>query len=263
MSDNSTNGKDFPRHETSGGYKLPSYKQCIRSSRTSEPTTIILKKKRSLRCVLEGFLITYISLFICGYYNIELTQYYSYIPQITVKLLSSAISATVATCFLAWRLKYIPKMVTDKRELFSTILVGIIALYVFIYLALHWFEKYNSNVQLILHTYSFYFKLNVFLFIFCIPFIEEVLFRGYFLEMLRRPWGTSFSICFSSLLFIFGHKGFLSLLMYGDIHYLIPFSYVFLGSILFSIGYLRAGLLASIFLHSFANFFVLYINIGT
>jgi membrane protease YdiL (CAAX protease family) len=210
--------------------------------------------------VTEGFVLNSIILVILGYYfKLLIAQHYPHVPKITVSWFSyPAIAPVITICYLAIRFKHIPKIFTDKKKVISTIIVGAIVLCVFNSLGLFIVGKYNGNAQAILHTSSFYFPLNIFLYILWIPFIEEVLFRGYFLEILRGSWGVTYSICFSSLLFVLSHHWWF--LVFSDIHYLLQVFAIFLASLLFSLSYIRAGLIAAILMHTIGNCYVLYIN---
>ena len=118
------------------------------------------------------------------------------------------------------------------------------------------------TAQAILEAYPYYFELNLFLSIIWGPFIEEVLFRGYFLEILKSSWSVKASILVSSLLFTIGHKGLAEILLNGKWHYIMSVLMIFLSSVVFSAAYIRGGLLAAAIIHMFANLYFFIITKG-
>ena len=132
------------------------------------------------------------------------------------------------------------------------ILVGVIISWLVIFVELLFLTKEIPMAQKILQTPEPYNYVNLFLLILWGPFVEETLYRGYFFEILREKLNDPIAIIFSSLLFVLFHG------MWGQ--FSISLIFIFLFSLIFTIMYISGGLIASISVHAFTNFYLTYLN---
>lgn len=212
-------------------------------------------KIKSVIIVLEGFgaLIAFHA--IGGYYCApKVAGVFPKLPLLTVSMLSSsAISPVIAIIYLALRTKFIPKF-TIKKEIFMYILAGIVMAWIVVFVSVIVSGKGDVFTQEILKTPYPYYYLNLFLLILWGPLLEEILFRGYFFEILRQKLNNTRALLFSSILFVIFHG------IWGG--YGINLFFIFLYSVIFTLMYIQGGLIASISVHALVNFYLLYLNTG-
>ena len=141
----------------------------------------------------------------------------------------------------------------DRRNPISASLGGIFLLWLVSFIALLWFDKVNADARALLELHGVPFYLTVFALVTRLPFLEEILFRGYFLELLNDHIGTVASTILSAGFFVVSHGiwdgfGAQSLLYFVD-------------SLIFTFVYAQGGILAAGLAHTFVNGYVLVLNI--
>jgi membrane protease YdiL (CAAX protease family) len=210
-------------------------------------------KIKSVIIVLEGFGVLIAFHAIGGYYCApKVVEVFPEIPLITVSMLfSSAMSPVIAIIYLALRTKFIPKF-TIKKEIFTYILAGIVMAWIVVFISVLLSGKESSFAQEILKTPRPYYYLNLFLFILWGPLLEETLVRGYFFEILRQKLNDIIALVFSSILFVIPHG------IWGI--FSINLFFIFMYSVIFTLMYIQGGLIVSISVHAFVNFYLLYLN---
>ena len=215
-----------------------------------------LSKGKNIIVVLEGFGILIISHAVGGYYfSPKLAEVFSKVPLVTIEMLSSsAISPIIAIIYLIWRTNFVPKLrLSIRKETLLYFLSGIVLVWInnFIGMLFFW-DKEMPLAKEILNVTTPYYYLNLFLVILWGPALEETLTRGYFFEILRRNWGTTIALLLSSLLFVIFHG------MWGTFDWGLLF--IFIDSVIFTMMYIEGGLVTSILVHSFVNFYLTYLN---
>jgi membrane protease YdiL (CAAX protease family) len=175
---------------------------------------------------------------------------FSALPDTTARtiylLFSSAIAPLIAGLYILFKTRSIPE-ITVKRNMFCAVLAGIGGCWL-IYKITRFF-----GVGPVLPGSSIYELIRIFWIILWAPFVEEALFRGYFLEILKLKWNNIGALLLSSLLFTLPHLfnikiiSLTSILLYG-------FS-IFADSIIFGMVYLQGGLIAAFVVHAFANLY--------
>lgn len=211
---------------------------------------------KSILVALKGFGILIIAHAVGGAVGVYLLAprlaFYG-IPLVTVAMLSSsAISALVAIIYLKLTTKFFPNF-SPKKAIFLYLFSGIFASWIVSLPQVLLLGKESAFIQDILKTSYPYYYLNLFLFILWGPLLEETLYRGYFFEILRRDWGNGKAFLFSSILFVFFHG------LWGTFN--INLFFIFFYSAIFTLLYIEGGLVASIIVHSFVNFYLVYLNI--
>lgn len=214
-----------------------------------------LSKGKSVITVLEGFGILLVAHAIGGYcFSQRLASVFNKMPLVTVEMLSSsAVSPIVAIIYLAWRCKFVPKF-SISRETFLCFIAGIVLVWIVAFVSLLYFDRRIPFAQEIIKTNYPYYYLNLFLVVLWGPLLEETLVRGYFFEILKGSWSNTTALLLSSILFVIFHG------IWGtfDISLLL----ILLYSIIFTLIYIEGGLIASIVVHAFANFYLTYLNQG-
>lgn len=224
-------------------------------------------KTRSGLIVFEGFGIALLSHTLGGYYLAPHIAYsFPSLPHQTVGMLStSAISPVAAIIYLAFRLRYLPRF-KIKRETFILVVPAIILIWLITIIGTLLLGKEDIIAQEVLRTPKPFLYLNVFLLIFWGPLVEEVLFRGYLFETLRKIRGDIFALCATSILFVIPHGLWWHLYYIQDAlpgNFLIfGISLVFIGvySAIYTALYIAGGLITAIVAHMFTNFYLLYLN---
>jgi len=213
------------------------------------------EKIKSALIVLEGFTILIICHAIGGYYFAPiLVRYFSRLPLLTISMISSsAVSPVLAIFYVAVRVKFLPKFKLT-REIFMYILSGIVMAWIVSIINVLISGRDISLAQGILRTPPPYYYLNLFLLIFWGPFLEEILFRGYFFELFRQKSNDVKALLVTSLLFVIPHG------IWGSFD--INLFFIFLNSSVFTLMYIQGGLITSIMIHAFVNFYLLYLNMG-
>lgn len=175
-------------------------------------------------------------------------------PLLTIAILSSSVFSTFfAILYLSLRLKFIPKVMLNK-DVFIFSLSGALAAWLVAFVSVIYAG--SADIFLAKQIYSIkqpYFLPTLSLLVFFGPCLEEVLYRGYFFESLRREHGNLIALLFSSLLFASFHG------IFGNFNFSLFF--VFLYSVVFTFAYIGGGILSSIMAHSLLNFYLFYISI--
>lgn len=211
-------------------------------------------KRKSLIVVLEGFGILIAAHAIGGYYLApELANIFPKIPRLTIAMLStSALSPVVVIIYLVFRVNFLPEL-SIKKIKFRYLFTGIVLALITVYVNTLFFSAKNPLAQKIIKMPLLYFYLSSFLLVIWGPFIEEILCRGYFFEILKRNWGTIIAMFFSSILFTLPHG------IWGTFN--IALLFVFLNSLILTLSYIWGGLATSILVHVFVNSYMFYFNI--
>jgi membrane protease YdiL (CAAX protease family) len=139
---------------------------------------------------------------------------------------------------------------TSLKESLLISLSGIILIWIVVAAEVLLYFGNRSNDPLIRHLISLpsiQFYMGVIMIVLVNPFLEEVLFRGFFFEILKGRWNTSIAL--------FVTVSFSSLMHYragiGIIH-------IVLTNIIFTVLYLAGGLVPSILGHTFVNYYSVY-----
>jgi len=215
---------------------------------------IEISKTKSAVVVFEGFAVFLIIHSIGGYYFAQkLSAIYPDVPCLIVSIASSsAISPVIAILYLSLRLKFVPGFALNKK-IFLYAIVGIILAWIVIFIKILFIGKESLFSQEILKTpYPYYYFMLFFVLVWG-PILEETLTRGYFFEILRRQWGEVVALFISSFLFLVPHA------IWGTIG--VELFFILLYSIIFTLTYMQGGLIASILVHAFVNFYLFYLNI--
>lgn len=232
-------------------------------------------KTRSLLIALEGLGVSLVAHAFGGYYLVPKISYeYELIlPPVTVALLfTSSLSLVVAIIYIALRLKFIPNFRINKKAILFVI-PGTIFVCTGIYVE-HLLSGGGSYyMEEILRVPTSYLYLNLFLIIIWGSFAEEILFRGYFFENLRKSWGNLIALFIVSVLFVIPHGIWgavyfsQSIPNFSVVVFCIVLVSIFISSIIITGTYIKGGLFSAVFVHIFANlFFVLFagsVIIGT
>lgn len=217
---------------------------------------IELSKKKSAIVILEGFGIFIAAHAVGGYFFApRIEDVFFKFPQITAAMLSSsAISPLLAIVYLTLKIKFIPQF-NLRRNMFPYLLSGMILSWMIVFVSMLFLEMKRipllQEILRIPHPY-FYFYLTLFLFLIWGPFLEETLYRGYFFEILKQSWGNTKALLFSSVLFVIPHG------IWGSFDISLLFTFLF--SVVFTMTYMRGGLVASILVHTFVNCYLLYLQ---
>jgi membrane protease YdiL (CAAX protease family) len=183
-----------------------------------------------------------------------LASHFSSVPYMTVAMISAPImSLMIADIFVAMRSKFFPRF-KISRETIVYILAGILMAWIVCFLQILFEGKGIPFAHKILETPFPYFYINVVFLIFLGPFLEELLYRGYFFELLRQNSTNARALLVSTFLFIIPHG------IWGGFDSGLIF--IFLLSVINTLMYIRGGLIPSITVHAFANFYLLWLNMG-
>lgn len=212
----------------------------------------ILKTKSAI-VVLEGFGVLIASHAIGGYYLAPLlAEVIPKLSSLTIAILSStAISPFLATIYLAVRVRFVPKF-NIKKEALLYLPSGIILAWIVVFINVLLSGKENPYAYEVLKSPQPYYYLNLFLITIWSALLEEILNRGYFFEILRVRWGDTQALLLSSIIFVMPHG------MWGSFD--ISLIFIFLYSVIFTVIYMRGGLIIAILVHAFVNFYLLYLN---
>ena len=185
-----------------------------------------------------------------------LHSHYPSAPTLTVNILSSSAIAPVLTIFYLWlRTKCLPKFVLNREALLTAIsgmvLVFIVSLlYVMIF-------KYNTFVKNLLSSPGNYKEINIFLFVIWGPLLEEVLFRGYILNLLKS-YGKITALLITSILFATLHLLFAGFSI--DLYLLVESIFLVIYAMIYGVCYLNGGIVSAILAHVFCNLYFLVAN---
>lgn len=212
-----------------------------------------LSERNAVRVVLAGFGISFLTTGIVGLFVQPVAaRVLVAIPPLTLRLLLAVtVSPLITMIYLKTRTSYFPKITAKKDGFVLTSGAGCVAVWGVMLIQSFLLDKQSPFVHDISNAAPFYYYSNLVLVIFVGPFVEELLYRGFFLEIVRRKQSTSLAVVFTSLLFTIEH-------LWGGLE--IGLLFVFLDSMVLSFVYIRNGLVASMAVHAFANalFFFLY-----
>ena len=183
----------------------------------------------------------------------------SNIPVLSVNILLTSVLAPLLTIiYLMLRLDHSPNIYFDKIVIMvstaSIVVLWFIALFEILIIG-----PSNIFVKQLLSSYVSYVNINIIWFILLAPILEEILFRGYFYDLLRQ-YGELIAIVLSSLLFVIPHVLFAGISI--DIVVIIQAVIIFMRSMVLSISYRYGGLVASVLAHIFINAYSLFLNSG-
>lgn len=184
-----------------------------------------------------------------------LQTYFTGMPAITVNIISSsAISPLLASAYLCARTKVKPAIILNK-QVFVLTLTGIVLVYIVSLMYMHIFKE--SNFVSSLSAPSAFNYLNLFWYVVWAPVTEEILFRGYFLNILSARGNVTASIV-SSLLFTAAHT--LFAYPHLDMIMALECSFLFVYSMIFAFMYVQGGIIPAILAHLFSNWYFFISN---
>ncbi|MBI4655088.1 MAG: CPBP family intramembrane metalloprotease [Nitrospirae bacterium] len=213
-----------------------------------------LTKSKSLIVVMEGLGILLAAHAMGGYYLApRLAEVFFKMPLLTIAMLSSsAISPLIALVYLALRTRFLPIFIV-KREGFLYLFGGLISAWMVIFFSTLFLDMKNIPLkEEVLRTPHPYLYPTLFLLLLWGPLLEEILNRGYFFEILSQNWGRTKAVLFSSVLFVIPHG------LWGYFDRSLIF--IYLNSIIFTLIYMRGGLIPSTLVHAFVNSYMLYFD---
>ena len=205
--------------------------------------------------VFIGFFILIISLSLG---NLIFSKFYNSaqkdIPILFYELI--VLSATMISIFyMVWKYKFIPKFI--KRSFKESIMISgagiVIIWFLWLFFLTNYYQGKSSSlfVQSLLNLPTKKFIIGSILTIILGPMLEEILDRGFFFELMKIRWNTTISLVITLLFSLITHV--------GTIHNNVDFIFHILNVIIFSVLYMKGGLLASILPHMFVNLYSVYI----
>ena len=201
--------------------------------------------------VLGGFLVFLLSYWLgADYLTPIILTVCSDVPWITAASLSSTIFGfIVAIAYVAPRTASIPRFELTITMALVTItgvivtwFIGSLGGAVFFGEPSLLFQETNKITQPV-HYY-----LTALLIIGFGPLLEEILYRGYFFEILKEASSETIAMVVSTLLFVIAHAD-------ERVPGLALF-FIGLHSIVFTFVYIKGGIVASVLTHAFANWYV-------
>ena len=173
---------------------------------SSHEARLELTRVNSLIIVVEGFLVYQASHFLGGnLVAFVLLQKYPQMPPITAATIgSSDIPPLVAILYMSLRVGWYPNLKFGYCVLPGAV-GGIVLAWLVSFGALLFFDKENTEAQEILSLPKPYLYHGLFSAIVWNPLLEEVISRGFFLEILRNQWNLVSSVIISTLLFAGSH----------------------------------------------------------
>jgi membrane protease YdiL (CAAX protease family) len=206
----------------------------------------------NLKIVLEAFVVLHGVQFVTGFYLLPfLLERDLGLPSVTVaRLTTSSTSLLLAVAFVFFRSR--TALVWATRQTLTTIFAGMFLLWMIRFVALVWFDKSNPEARAILDLQGSPLYITIFSLVVWGPFLEEILFRGFFFELTKHQLGVMASVTLTSVLFVVSHgiwEGFgpQSVLYFVD-------------SLVFTAIYTQGGILAAGLAHGFANGYVFLLN---
>lgn len=211
-----------------------------------------MRNSKDFIFVIENFIVLLLIHSVGGYFFAPiLINTYPHIPEITLRLIcSTAVSPVVAICYLAFRSGFIPRNIVN-RETFSATVSGIIFVWLMYFVKLLIFGKYS-----VANPSTFYYLIKIFIIVIWAPLIEEILFRGYYYELLKSK-GDVFAILVSSTMFVMAHAIFVGSGI--DFYLLLELTLLFLHSIIYCVVYKRGGLASSVLTHVFTSAYATFV----
>jgi membrane protease YdiL (CAAX protease family) len=144
-----------------------------------------------------------------------------------------------------------------KINIFYATMAGIVGCWIIKYLMILKFGERMRFFDEMLKNLSVYDLINILLYTVWAPLIEETLFRGFFLEILKPQWNNTGALLLSSLLFTLPHMAYPSFYSSGILDGLLIVLSILMDSIIFGMAYIRGGLIAAIIVHAFSNSYML------
>ncbi len=218
---------------------------------------MVYSKGKEFLILLEGLVIFLMFHAIGGYWLAPMLEtLFPYIPHLTIGLLSSsAVSPLATSIYLALRLKFIPKIIIEKRFVLVVIIFCFIQWVLYV-IGNSIFGKEDSFAEEIFKTQPPYLYFNLFAVQLWGPVIEEILFSGYFLSTLRSKLNDKFAVPLYSLIFMIPH--FVFNWTEGSVTFISVIAAIlfFLGTVANALAYIFGGLAAAIIIHIFNNLLV-------
>jgi len=210
---------------------------------------LINKRKNALVPLLEGPAVLIFSFLVFDtiFARLDIT-----LPKVSAHFVSlslSALSTASAVAYLSLRCGFLAKVVINRFSLGVGIAaVVILWLFVFFFSIVVGAPR-SLWAQSILSSGQPFKAISIFLATLWVPFFEELLFRGYILELLKDRINVSAAVIVSSIVFVFLHltSG------YPNIELFLTFSQ----SVLYSITYLYGGIVPAFMVHACFNLYLL------
>lgn len=204
--------------------------------------------------VIEGFAVFTAAHALGGFFIApQLADIFHNLPALTIFIFfSSAISPLFGILYLLFRARYFPQFQVNLTIVIY-IFLGILFAFAVVSINTRLSGIEIPFAQELLREPPPYRYLNSFLVIFWIPFIEEILNRGYFFEILKKCMSNFAALMVSSLFFVIPHGIWES--------FSLNLIFIFINSVIYTWVYLRGGLIASSSVHIFVNSYLLLLNI--
>jgi membrane protease YdiL (CAAX protease family) len=178
-------------------------------------------------------------------------QYFSrdFVPIIYLVIIG--ISILLTNCYMFFQYRFLPVFTrTSLKESLLTSFGGMILIWIVVAAEVLLYFGNRSNdpfIRQLISLPSLQFYMGAMMIVIVNPFLEEVLFRGFFFEILKGRWNTSIALLVT--------VSFSSVMHYraglGIIH-------VVLTNIIFTVLYLAGGLVPCILGHAFVNYYSVY-----
>ncbi len=208
---------------------------------------------KSVATSLEVFFVLVAAHAIGGYFLApKLTNILPGVPILTVAIVaSSTFSPIITIAYALLRFKFLPNFYFSKRTL-AFIAIGVLSSISFSLLNIYISGNKIPFAESFLYLPFNYYYLSVFLLTIFVPILEEVLYRGYIFELLKKGFGPWWSLFFVSSLFFLFHG-------FWGVFNLSTF-FVFIYSVLFTFVYINGGIFASVISHISVNSFLFFIS---
>ena len=160
-----------------------------------------------------------------------------------------AISLTIFYMKINYKISLIYKIKNVKNSLIIGI-GGIFVIWIIKFLSFLFFINKGAtlpSIKSFLELPSIYFYIGFIMLVIIGPILEEILFRGFFFEVLRRKWNIKIALAVILLFSAIVH------LKYG-----ISVINVIIDNVILTLIYIEGGLIASIIGHIFLNFYMIY-----
>ena len=221
--------------------------QLLNSSRT-----------KSLLLVIESLVLCMIVHAVGGFFIAPIiSDSLNSVPWVTISMLSSSSISPILAAFYLWkRAGFVPKLVAINKEWLLNSLAAIVLAWFIAFVSIlslgnsdafanEIFSIENKNI----------FGLTLLILVIWGPLIEEIFFRGFIFEIIRKTWSNLFSLLATSLLFAAFHG------IFGGIGPELIF--IFLYSAVFTIAYIQCGLVGSTLVHCFVNSYLSFVFLGS
>ncbi|MBN2429279.1 MAG: CPBP family intramembrane metalloprotease [Deltaproteobacteria bacterium] len=211
-------------------------------------------KQKSLVLVAEGFFVVLACQALGGLLlTPELLEFFPSVPLVSFLIFFSLSAFFVAILYL-WKRTSFKPIYWRGKNLFFCVFAGMVAAWLILFTNTLFIGNYSPLTHQISSLGSQYFYPAIFILFVLGPCLEEIFYRGYLFEIMKKPFGDTAALVFLSFLFMFGHfvwSGF-------TIGHIALFFY----SIIFTLVYIKGGLIASISVHAFLNFCLFIISNG-